>query len=76
MNFELLITIFWCVIAAGFIVRFLRAPKGRRIRNTLKPGFDAIDSYQENLIGKTGAKEASEIVQQIDEGEINGTKDS
>ena len=73
MNLEILV-VFWCIIATGFIIRFIKAPKGKRIRRMLKPGFDAIDTYQENLIGKTGAKQSNEMFLEFDDNE-KGIKD-
>lgn len=62
------VILFWCLIAIGFVVRFLKAPKGKKLRTTLKPVIGAIDSYQENLIGKTGAKDAFEQLSDQDPG--------
>ena len=53
----ILISLFWAAIIAGLVVRFVRAKKGTRLRAVAEPLVAAADSYQENLIGKTGTAE-------------------
>lgn len=53
----ILIAVFWAAIIVGLVVRFVRAKKGKRLRAVAEPLVAAADSYQENLIGKTGTAE-------------------
>ena len=53
----ILITFFWAAILVGLVVRLIRAKKGKRLRAIAEPLVAAADSYQENLIGKTGTAE-------------------
>jgi len=52
--FAILIGVFWAAIVVGLVVRFVRAKKGQRIKAVAEPLVAAADSYQENLIGKSG----------------------
>ena len=56
----ILISVFWAAIIVGLVVRFVRAKKGKRLRAVAEPLVAAADSYQENLIGKTGTAELKE----------------
>ena len=56
----ILIAAFWGAIAVGILIRFTRAKKGKRIRTATEPLVAAAESYQENLIGKTGMQNLNE----------------
>jgi hypothetical protein len=45
----------------GLVVRFVRATKGQRIKTAAEPLVAAADSYQENLIGKTGTAQLQNL---------------
>ena len=51
----------WAAIIVGLVVRFVRAKKGKRLRAVAEPLVAAADSYQENLIGKTGTAELKNL---------------
>ena len=53
----ILISVFWAAIIVGLVVRFVRTKKGKRLRAVAEPLIAAADSYQENLIGKSGTAE-------------------
>jgi hypothetical protein len=53
----ILIGVFWAAIIVGLVVRFMRAKKGQKLKAVAEPLVAAADSYQENLIGKTGTAE-------------------
>ena len=57
----ILIGLFWSAIIVGLIVRFIRAKKGQRLKAVAEPLVAAADSYQENLIGKTGTAELKNL---------------
>ena len=59
----ILIGVFWLAIIVGLVVRFVRAKKGKRLRAVAEPLVAAADSYQENLIGKTGTSELKETTE-------------
>ena len=59
----ILVAVFWAAIIVGLVVRFVRAKKGKRLRAVAEPLVAAADSYQENLIGKTGAAELKETTE-------------
>ena len=59
----ILIGVFWAAIIVGLVVRFVRAKKGKRLVAVTEPLFAAADSYQENLIGKTGTAELKEATE-------------
>ena len=56
-------SVFWAAIIVGLVVRFVRAKKGKRLRAVAEPLVAAADSYQENLIGKTGTSELKETTE-------------
>lgn len=53
----ILVVVLWTAIVVGLLVRFVRAKKGKRLRAVSEPLVAAADSYQENLVGKTGTAE-------------------
>ena len=59
----ILIAVFWAAIVVGLVVRFVRAKKGKRLRAVAEPLVAAADSYQENLIGKTGTAQLKDLDQ-------------
>ena len=59
----ILIGVFWTAIIVRLVVRFVRAKKGKRLRAVAEPLVAAADSYQENLIGKTGTAELKETTE-------------
>lgn len=59
----ILIGLFWAAIIVGLVVRFARAKKGKRLRAIAEPLVAAADSYQENIIGKTGTAEHKETIE-------------
>jgi hypothetical protein len=59
--FAILIGVFWAAIVVGLVVRFVRATKGQRIKTAAEPLVAAADSYQENLIGKTGTAQLKNL---------------
>ena len=59
----ILIGVFWLAIIVGLVVRFVRAKRGKRLRAVSEPLIAAADSYQENLIGKTGTAELKETTE-------------
>ncbi|MDH6278599.1 hypothetical protein M2118_001590 [Aurantimicrobium minutum] len=59
----ILIGVFWAAIIVGLVVRFIRAKKGQRLKAVAEPLVAAADSYQENLIGKTGTAQLKDLDQ-------------
>jgi hypothetical protein len=59
----ILIGALWAAIIVGLVVRFMRAKKGHKLNAVAEPLVAAADSYQENLIGKTGTAELKESEQ-------------
>lgn len=59
----ILIGLFWAAIVVGLVVRIVRSKKGKRLRAVAEPLVAAADSYQENLIGKTGSAELKNLDQ-------------
>ncbi|MEY4533260.1 MAG: hypothetical protein RI926_1029 [Actinomycetota bacterium] len=59
--FAILIGVFWSAIVVGLVVRFVRTKKGQRIKAVAEPLVAAADSYQENLIGKTGTAQLKNL---------------
>jgi hypothetical protein len=59
----ILIGALWAAIIVGLVVRFMRAKKGHKLKAVAEPLVAAADSYQENLIGKTGTAELKESKQ-------------
>jgi hypothetical protein len=57
----ILIAVFWAAIMVGLVVRFVRAKKGQRIKSATEPLVAAADTYQENLIGKTGTAQLKNL---------------
>jgi hypothetical protein len=60
-SIAILIGLFWSAIIVGLVVRFIRAKKGQRLKAVSEPLVAAADSYQENLIGKTGTAELKNL---------------
>ena len=59
----ILIGVFWAAIIVGLVVRFIRAKKGQHLKAVAEPLVAAADSYQENLIGKTGTAQLKDLDQ-------------
>lgn len=53
-----LIVAFWIVIAVGIVARFIRARRGKKIRDAFGPVMAAGDSYQSLLLGRPTADES------------------
>jgi|GEM_PF-3231095 len=53
-----LVVAFWIAIAVGIVVRFMRARRGKKIRDAFGPVMAAGDTYQSLLLGRPTADES------------------